>query len=371
MHTRGVRSLVAVVVAAACNTPAAVPPGPPWVTGPTLPSARLEPGVTALGDRIVVIGGFVDARNITGEVDTLDTIDPAATWDASLPPLPEQWTHMQVASIGTRVYILGGLAGGFSGNDYVAHGETFVLETSDPVPAWQALTPIPSGFERGSAGVVVAAPRVFLLGGATSSSPDPRAGALADSLVYDTQADTWCVPGACADALPDLPAPRSHPAAMREQDGTLIVAGGLSTLFSIDAVADVFWLLPQTTGWIAKTPMPDIRGGCAYGTIGGRLVCAGGEEPCAGGGACALIGAVAYEPYEDDGSHDPWCTLANLPTFRGGTQGGVAGDRLFVPGGAEQIALLPQDTLFEYSTADDPALEPIPDTASDTKLCKN
>ena len=138
---------------------------------------------------------------------------------------------------------------------------------------------------------------------------------------------------------------------------------------------DTFWSPLDASGafspWITKTPMPSARGGCAYGTIGNKLFCAGGEEPCNDGGACALIAALAYAPYLDgpNSTANPWCQLANLPDFRGGTQGGVVGSQLFVPGGAELIALQPQDTLFVYKSVDDPALEPIPDTATDTKLC--
>jgi hypothetical protein len=76
-----------------------------------------------------------------------------------------------------------------------------------------------------------------------------------------------------------------------------------------------------------------------------------------------------YEPYQEGKSSDPWCRLADLPSFRAGMQGAVIGQRLFVPGGADHIALVPLDTLFVYRAAFDPALQPIPDTEGDPKLC--
>lgn len=366
-------SIVLSLAAGGCCEPK-IERGPPWTDGPTLPTARIEAGVTAIGDQLVVIGGFVDGSGITDEVDLLNTAAPDAAWDAtSIPPFPELWTHFQVASIGTRIFVLGGLSGGLTGNDYIAEGDSFVFDTAEPDPAkrvWVPLAPLPAGLERGSAAVVVVPPRIFLLGGAASSSPDPRAGALASNLIYDTDTDTW------EQTLPDLPAPRSHPAAARFPDGSIIVAGGLATLFSIDAASDTWRLdVPLTTepvDWKTVTSMPDARGGCAYGLLGGRLVCAGGESVCSGQVSCALHGALAYDPRLDTpGSKSPpWCRLADVPADRAGAPGAVVGQRLFVPAGADAIDLSrATDTLFVYAAADDPALEPIPDTEHDTKLC--
>nr|HEX4313913.1 hypothetical protein [Kofleriaceae bacterium] len=388
--------LVAVVACGACSAPAAAH-GPPWVDGPTLPAARIEAGVSAVGDQLVVIGGFSDGPALTNEVDVIDTAElvgsgSSTAWIASgssdpqaIPAFPEQWTHFQLAAVGTRLYVLGGLGGGLLGNNYVAFGDSFVFDTAEQDPTkrvWTPISPMPAGQERGSSGVVVIPPKIYLFGGASSSTPDPRAGALASNLSYDIEGDFWCPdatdPIACppGDDLPDLPAVRSHPAAIAQSDGTFVVAGGLATLFSQDAQPDVWWLPPalggQPRAWITKTSMPSARGGCAYGNIGGRLICAGGESVCNANTACALSSAYAYTPAQDGATPDhPWCRLTDLPGARAGGNGTAVGDRLFVAGGATALVLDPTSSLFVYSPGDDPALDPIPDTAHDTMLCEN
>jgi len=222
-----VRSPVAVAVAVAVAALVACPwawlsacasePGRPdaavsaWSLGPTMPRKALEPGVAALGQQVVVAGGFDtslrDGLDITARVDAFDTTD--GTWGA-LPDAPVRWTHLNLASVGGTLYLLGGL----DGVQYAARSEAFAL---DPLGhGWQPIMAMDPADARGAAGVVTAPGRIYLLGGASSTA------ALATCLEYDIAADRWT-------HLPELPAPRSHPAAMRMTDGTLIVAGGLAS----------------------------------------------------------------------------------------------------------------------------------------------
>ena len=349
------RPLIAILVAlVACGTPA--PPPPPdarpsaWSEGPTLLSRRLEPGVAALGDRLVVLGGFdnslEEGLHITTDVDILDPGVPAAqqAWTQDLvhfPAAPRAWTHIQLAASGPILYLLGGL----EGQEYIAKGDTFALNTADPTLGWAPIATIPPGLERGSAAVIVAPPRIYLLGGASTNV------ALASNLYYDTIMDAWCPGLACTpdQQLPDLPFPRSHPAGMQMDDGTLVLVGGLATLDSSQPAADVWWLpVDQQNAaghWIPKTPMPTARGGCAYGVVGGRLVCAGGEA-----GPSALHQVEAYAPFLDPGDvphPEAWTELERLPSERAGAQGAAIGERLFVPGGAQELKFEPLDTLLE------------------------
>lgn len=325
-----VRMAAALSLLAACNSPPAQPDAPssPWSMGPPLPEPRLEPGVTALGQTLVVLGGFdtdlAAGLEITAKVDAFNTL--TGVW-SRLPDAPVQWTHVQLASIDGTLYLLGGLAG----QQYVAHGEAFALDTLAAMPVWRPLTPMPAGSERGSAAVVVAPPRIYLLGGASTT------GALASNLYYDISTDTW------GTKLPDLPQPRSHPAGMRRaDDGTLIVTGGLSGLDATTQAADTWSLTPLATMWNTKAPLPNPRGGCAYGVVQGRLICAGGEA-----GTSALSYNESYDPITD-----VWSTEAMMPERRAGTQGAAIGQALYVPGGAMSIAFEPTNTLFVFSPLD-------------------
>ncbi len=293
-----------------------------------MPGPRLEPGVAAMGQRLIVAGGFdqsaAQGLRITNQVIAFD---PAMNVWTSLKAAPVEWTHTNLAASGATLYLLGGQ----EGTQYTAKGETYALDTDIADPQWRQLRSLPAGQERGAAGIVVSPPHVFLFGGASTTA------ALATCLDYDFTRDEWTM-------LPDLPAPRSHPAAMRMQDGTFVVAGGLATLDAQSAAADVWALPPGATAWQPRAAMPYPRGGCAYGTVLGQLVCAGGES-----GQAALYRVDSYDPLGDK-----WTMLPGMPDARAGTQGAVIAGRLYVPGGARELLFNPEPSLYVFSLADVP-----------------
>ncbi len=322
-----VRSLALVLVASCSSPPTPLDaPRTPWVEGPELPGPRLEPGVAALGQQLVVLGGFdqnvVQGLRITSDVVAFDPV--AQTW-SNLRSAPVAWTHVNLAASSATLFLLGGQ----ETQQFIAKGESYALDTDQMNAQWRPLAPMPLGQERGAAGVVIAPPHVYLIGGSSSTA------AVATCLDYDFSSDTWTM-------LPSLPAPRSHPAVMRRADGTLIVAGGLSTLDARDAVADVWALSPGATMWTPRTPMPTARGGCAYGVQLGQFVCAGGES-----GQAALSVVETYDP-----TNDRWTAQPAMPDSRAGTQGAVIANRLYVPGGARVLAFNPESSLYVFSLLD-------------------
>lgn len=323
------RALTSVLLGAlaACSDPQL--PGPtrsPWSTGRDLPAPRLEPGVTSLGQRLNVVGGFdqnvAQGLRITTEVLSLDPL--TEIW-STLPDAPVAWTHANVAGASSTLYLLGGL----ETTSFLARGESFALDLDRPDPQWRAIASMPDGMERGAAAVVVNPPHIYLIGGASTSD------ALATVLDYDFSTDSWSM-------LPELPTPRSHAAAMRQGDGTLIVAGGLSSLDSSRPLGDVWALRLNATTWEPLAPMRRARGGCAYGSIFDHLICAGGE---AGTGAVETV--ETYDP-----NLDAWTTQEDMPERRAGTAGAVIGGRLYVPGGASALQFEPTTTLFVFSFLD-------------------
>ena len=298
-------------------------PTAPWVKGPDLTGPRLEPGVTAHGQRLVVLGGFyqnvVEGLGITNEVIELDP--EMGVW-SSLQAAPVAWTHINLASVSSTLYLLGGE----ETPQFIPRGEAYALDTGTANAQWRQLAAMPVGQERGAAGVIVAPPHIFLIGGATATA------AIKSCLDYNFSSDTWSM-------LPDLPAPRSHPAVMRRTDGTLIVAGGLATVDPQSAVADVWVLPPGGTAWEPRTSMPTARGGCAYGVQLGQLVCAGGEA-----GQAALSIVESYDPIGDT-----WTAQPPMPDARAGTQGAVIAGQLYVPGGARMLSFNPTSSLYVFS----------------------
>ncbi|CAN5792897.1 hypothetical protein BH11MYX2_BH11MYX2_17010 [soil metagenome] len=308
----------------------------PWSVGPEITSAdvvspRLEPGVTALGQRVVVLDGFdtneQHGLHITNEVVAYDP--EAMTW-SQLTPAPVMWTHVNLASSGATLYLLGGA----DGIDFTPNGSAWALDTDLQDPQWRSLAPQPAGLERDAAGVIVRQPGIILVGGANLTT------AVDTVLRYDIARDEWT-------QLPSLPAPRSHPAVMQTSDGMLICAGGLASLDPRDAVDTVFVLPVDATAWETRTPMPLARGGCAYGNLFDSLVCAGGEA-----GQAALDRVDRY-----DWRTDTWSQLPDMPETRAGTQGGVVGGRLFVPGGARTLTFQPEPSLFVLSYLDAVSLQ--------------
>lgn len=287
--------------------------------------------MTTLGQSVVVIGGFdtpvKDGLDITAAIDSFDTTE--GRW-RPLPDAPVKWTHMNVATIGATLYLLGGL----EGTRYVAHGESFKLDPN--THEWRQIASMPAGEERGAAGVVTAPGRIYLIGGASTTS------AVASCLEYDIIGDRWT-------ALPALPAPRSHVAAMRMTDGTLIAAGGLGTLDSSDPRGEVWALSPPGVAdrvWQSRAPMHGAdepqHGGCAYAEQLNRLICAGGEA-----GSDAQTHVDRYDPYLDR-----WQATEPMPVPRAGTQGTVVGSRFYVPGGAQTLTFSPTDTLYSFDPLD-------------------
>jgi N-acetylneuraminic acid mutarotase len=311
----------------ACGKPQPpVPDAPvgPWTDGPALPGPRLEPGVTTLGDQLVMVGGFdtdvVHGLHITTEVDVLDPLTD--TW-SRLPDLPVQWTHINLAAIAGQLFVLGGT----EGTAFIARGDAFTLDAG--ASSWRTLTPMPATMERGASAVIAAPPHILILGGAFTSD------AVQTCLDYDISSDTWT-------QLADLPSPRSHPAGMKMSDGTIIIVGGLATLDATKPIADTIALPPGATMWESRAPSPIARGGCAYGVIGQSLICAGGEA-----GAAALHATTSYNPYQD-----VWTMLPDMPIERAGTQAAAIGQRLFVPGGANELQFIPTATMSVYDALD-------------------
>jgi len=318
------RRALVLLLLAGCppTTPPGDGPGQAWTTGPEIPGKRLESGVTALGTRLVVMGGFAtslsEGLSITTDVLAFDTFD--GTW-TPLPAAPAQWTHINLGAAGSTLFLLGGL----EGTQFVARGEAYKLDPD--TTEWVPVAPLPE--PRGAAGVVSSPPHVYLLGGASTTA------ALATCYDYDLLSNDWI-------RLPDLPQARSHPAAMRMNDGTLIVAGGLATLDATEPLSDVWALSPNASQWVQRHAMPTARGGGAYGNVYGNLIVAGGES-----GRIALANVEGYDPVTD-----VWTIYPDLPEARAGTQAAAIGQLLYVPGGAQMLAFEPTSSLYVFSLLD-------------------
>lgn len=303
----------------------------PWSAGASLPRHAQQPGVTARGLDVIVAGGYdltpAGVLEITARVDVYDTANDTWLPAGTIPDALVHWTDINLAALGDTIY----LAGGIEGAQHTANGATYAFDPIQQI--WQKLLTMP--MERGAAGVVATPGRIYLLGGESSTGP------VATCLAYDLPTGAWVVE-------PSLPSARSHPAAMRRSDGSLIVAGGFA---GPDATAplDEVWRLPPEGAvpreWTRVASMPEPRGGCAYGVVLGHLVCAGGVGP---GGPAATT--LVYDPFQT--SLQPWTVDPPMPEPRALVPGAAVGGRLFVPGGSPALALAPTSTLYVYTPLD-------------------
>jgi hypothetical protein len=324
-----VRQLIVLLGLVGCDAPEMDPPGPPWTERTALPDRRLEASATGVGARLVVVGGFVnESLEISRDVLQYDPF--LDEW--SLHPLqaPEAFTHAALASVGGSLYLLGGL----EGSAFTPSGKSWRLRPN--ATAWEALADMPVGQERGAAAVVVSSGHIFLLGGEI-------AGGFTDTILdFEVSSNTWSVyPRTLTTA-------RSHAAAMREDDGTFIIAGGNSIQ---GPLGDTFALRLDGTVEL-RAPMNIARGGCAYGVVFGQLVCAGGEI----GTAVSRI-VEAYDPTDDEWtvvtSGGGWLApISEMPLERAGAAGAVVTSRLYVVGGSQTNAFTPTSTLYEFDLLD-------------------
>ncbi|MDB4962827.1 MAG: kelch repeat-containing protein [Myxococcales bacterium] len=164
--------------------------------------------------KIYVAGGL---RNGAGTTD-VSIYDPlASTWTPA-PPLPVALDHACGASVGGKLYVVGGRAV----NPGAPVATVYELT---PGGGWIERAPMPTA--RGGAGCGVSDDRIVVAGGEGNPAAGSR-GVFPQVEAYTPSQDTW-------ETLAPMPTPR-HGLAAAAWDGRLYVAGG-ATVQGFGAVA--------------------------------------------------------------------------------------------------------------------------------------
>jgi N-acetylneuraminic acid mutarotase len=272
--------------------------GGDWRTHAPLPVPRTEVAATALGEEIVVVGGFLENG---GSSRRVDLYAPASDSWRSGPDLPAAVNHAAAAVARGRLYVLGG---------YGAERSAFVLAGG----RWTTLT-LPA--RRAAAGAAAVRGTVYVVGGVGKN------GNARSMLAYDTRNGRWrTLPG---------PRPRQHLAVAATRGRIYAIAGrttGLNTNFTLVES----WARGEKR-WRREAPVPEARGGTGAVAIGSNIVSVGGEAP----------GGTVRSVYSYDVTRRRWRRLADLPTPRHGL--GVAALRgvVYVIGGGPQPGLYVSD----------------------------
>ena len=250
-----------------------------------------------IGDRIVVVGGFVSSGANSALADVYSI--PENRW-RRLPSLPVSVDHAAAAAAQGRVYVLGGY-----GADRRPLRTAFVLERG----RWRRLAQLPE--PRAAAAAAVAGGRLYVVGGV-----EERGGLARIVLVLDLATGRWSrAPG---------PTAREHLAAAAS-GGRVYAVGGRSAGYDTNTRAFEVYD-PAARRWSRLPRLPAARGGTGAAVVGGRLVSVGGEAPS---GTIASV-------YAFDLRARRWRQLADLPTPRHGLGVVAHRDRVYaVAGGPE------------------------------------
>jgi len=268
--------------------------GADWRSHAPLPIPRTEVAAATVGGRIYVVGGYLGNGSSTDEVDFYS---PSSNSWRRGPSLPAQVNHAAATNSGGLLYVLGG---------YGAERSGFVLTGS----RWRRLT-LPA--KRAAAGVAAIRGTVYVVGGVGP------AGLARTTLAYDTKRRRWrTLPG---------PTPREHLAVAAARGRIYAIAGRTSGLdTNLDLVES--WA-PGEKRWRREARVPQARGGTGAATVGRTIVSVGGEA----------IGGTIPTVYGFDVVRRSWRRLDDLPTPRHGL--GVAPYRgsVYVIGGGPEPGL--------------------------------
>lgn len=266
-------------------------------TEAALPHPLQEITAVAHGGRIVIAGGIDGSVAIVDEVWAFD----GTAWTA-LPPLPAPRHHAMLVSVGTTLYLVGGMESlRFEPLDTV-----FALP--DGATEWSTRPALPRPIAA-AVGVTVG-DEVVLAGGQTDRG-------LADAvLVGDPETGTWRDGEAIAE-------PREHVGGALV-DGRVWVTGGRN-ITPATSVALVAGYDVDDDGWAPLPALSTVRGGHTVTVLDDRVLVAGGE-----------IEDVALQSYEVRDTTGELIETGTLPTRRHGHGAAVLDGRVYLVGGADR-----------------------------------
>jgi non-specific serine/threonine protein kinase len=276
-----------------------------WEDGAPVPVPRTEVAAATLGDRVVVVGGFLADGATTARADLYQ---PARDRWSRLPSLPLGLNHAAAATWRDTVVVAGGYAGRLGGG--AAQRVALILRDG----RWQRLPRLPEA--RAAAGAAVLRGTLYVVGGVGPSGLARDAFALELAGALEGRSRWRRIPG---------PTPREHLAVAAYRGRVFAIAGrtaGIDTNLALVEAYD-----PVTGRWRPRPPVPGARGGTGAAVAGGLLVSVGGEEP-----AGTIAPVFAY-----DGRS--WSALPELPTPRHGLGVVGLGGRVYALAGGPEPGL--------------------------------
>ena len=169
-----------------------------WTLHASIPHARGETAVAALGSSIYVIGGLEGLAGTAAA--TVDIYDASADAWTDGPALPVARHHAAAAAIGSTIYLAGG-----SDDGWAAHADVWRLDPA--ATAWTPVEPLPE--PRYGHRMLAYELKLYVVGGV---------GGTGSTLVYDPGSDTWT-------GLASMPEQLDHVAAAVVRDELWVIGG--------------------------------------------------------------------------------------------------------------------------------------------------
>jgi large repetitive protein len=276
-----------------------------WTTKQPRPTAVLDAGGTALGDKLYAVAGKTSA----GPRSNMDIYTPANDRWTSGAPLPGPAVeNPAVVAYNGKLYAFGGSTGPFSGA--VKNAATYDPATN----SWTPLAPMQTA--RGGATAQAIGGKIYVVGGMNANG-----ASLASVEVYDVATNSW-------SSAPAMGTRRDNPGSAAIGDKLYVFGGRTRNADGTEVngtLASVTMYNPATNAWTARAPMPTGRRAMAVGTLNGRAQVMGGERTSTGG--------TFPQNEEYDPNTNSWRTLAPMPTSRHGAVGGTINEIVYVAGG--------------------------------------
>ena len=302
-----------------------------WVNLAPFPDPHEEVFGQAANGKIYVFAGLVSAP-VWQPIGMVYEYDPATDKWTKKKPMALPSHHIALTEYNGKVYVFGGFTAGKVG-DLSAWTPVNNAFEYDPVQdSWRELAPMPT--KRGAAVAATVGDKMYVLGGATTApgatnpaihptTPQRVVGTVEE---YDPKTNKW-------RERATMPTPRNHTAAGVVNGKIYVIGGRIGAAFiaASSNLNNVEAYDPETDTWsrpLAK--MPTARSGVCVGVYEGRLYIAGGEWQ----NAVEQTTYRAFEAY--DPATDSWSVLPPMALARHGVAGGVIGNRFYAISGDVQ-----------------------------------
>jgi non-specific serine/threonine protein kinase len=276
-----------------------------WRTLRDAPTARQQTASASLGGRIWVLGGLTgDDPSSVAATTKVEGYDPAInTWTAG-PDLPVPLHHAMAVTYHGELVVMGG---------WIPDGADLTATTTNKAwalrdGAWVELPPMHNARAAGAA--AVADDRIVITGGQAD-----------DELVAPTEVfdgNEW-------KEVADIPTPREHLAAASDGGTGYVYAVGGRELSADQNSGALERYDPATDRWETLPSMPTPAGSLGAAVVEGQLVTVGGEDPT----------SVLKEVQAFDLRTQRWSQLPDMVTPRHGAAVVGVGKTLYVIDGAE------------------------------------